>query len=755
MLIPQPQDLIGKCIGLWFEARSDATSSEWFHADTLTEGTLRLKESQKNIYYRLEPMASAAFVTGGGAILFLGDDRLALDLIHAQAFQLNPGLSAISVMETGEHLDVNPAWLAAMEYERSDVISKTARDMNIWEFDSFRTEVVNQLSEYGRVENLEGRMRTKSGKLRNIIVSAEVVSYSSRKLAIFASHDITEVKQSHAELEALNRQLEARVEERTAELAAKNTQLLEAVARAESANNAKGRFLATMSHEIRTPLNAIINMAELMAEETRDGPHAHYLSNIVNSAQALAAIVNDTLDFARIEADRLHISPVEVNLETIVEEVARSLAPLGHRKGVELVLTITPQVTHMAYIDPTRLRQILYNLVGNAIKYTRKGWVWIDLDFAATNGRQELLLSIHDTGVGIDQIDQNRIFDRFSQINPGADSASSGTGLGLSIALGIIHAMEGTISVDSQAGQGSTFRVTLPVLSHSSPTATGPLQNLVVFGPNSKTRSTLQSSLVGMGVTPEIIDEISPTSVPWGDAVALVVLPLSASTAFVKEWINHARSLCSHVVILSPVGLFTENAIEPLPDGESVEFYPIGKDRLLSALRSQPALAEPVGQPLPAKALAGVNILIADDVEENRLVVEWGLKACGANVTTVENGAHAIQLLEKKSFDLILMDLRMPGLDGYQTASRIRSLKGRAGQTPIIAVSANVTPDLPKMESSGISDFLPKPFRPSDLRSIVLRTLNRTSPEKHNPPVQEHHLLLDSDFLAAQLHYAG
>nr|WP_275943732.1 ATP-binding protein [Gluconacetobacter tumulisoli] len=693
--------------------------------------------------------------TENGAIIFLGDDTQTLDLIHAQAFQLNPGLSAISVLETGEHLDVNPAWLSAMEYQRSDVIGKTARDMNIWENISFRSEIVRQLTTYGRVENLEGRMRTKSGKLRDIIVSAERVSYFGRTLAVFASHDITEVKKSHADLAALNRRLEARVAERTAELETKNRQLLDAVKRAEAANDAKSRFLATMSHEIRTPLNAIINMAELLAEEKRTGLDAKYLSNIVNSAQSLAAIVNDTLDFASIEENELKIVPIEVNVEVIVEGVIRSLAPLGHRKGVELVLSIAPRLPEDICVDPTRLRQILYNLIGNAIKFTRSGWIGVYVDLATTNGYHELLLSVCDTGIGIEPIDQNRIFDRFSKISPGSDDATSGTGLGLSIALGLAQAMGGAIGVDSSPNHGSTFRVSLPASSCSAPPPDMPLNEVIILGPGSKTRSGLESACIGLGVATRVVEQGDAISGSPLLGVALVVLPLSVCATSMMEWYERACSLCSRVIVFSPIGQTTEVLSGLALENSQIEFYPIGRSSLSALLNGQDSSARSEDGPQIALSLAGLHVLIADDVEENRLVVEWALKACGARITTVDNGEDAVGLIKQGVFDLLLLDLRMPGLDGYETAARIRSLGGRAGKTPIIAVSANVTPDGSRMQAAGIDNFLAKPFRPSRLRSAVLKALGRSHTGEHDAVTQNPHPILDAAFLAAQLSYAG
>ncbi|GBQ22160.1 PAS domain-containing protein [Gluconacetobacter sacchari DSM 12717] len=751
----QGTPVAGGSITHWLEPESGPLSSPWFSSNAAIEGTLRLKRRNKIIRYRLEPITSFTRETEGGAILFLGDDTLTLNLIHAQAFQLNPGLSAISVLETGEHLDVNPAWLNAMEYQRGDVIGRTAQDMNIWENTSFRSEVVRQLTKYGHVDNLQGRMRTQSGNLRDIIVSAKRVSYFGRILAVFASHDITEVKKSHADLEALNRQLESRVAERTAELETKNTQLLDAARLAQAANDAKSRFLATMSHEIRTPLNAIINMAELLLEIKSNDLDKKYLVNIVNSAHSLASIVDDTLDFAKIEENELKIVPIEVNVEAIVEEVVRSLAPLGHRKGIEFVLTHAPRLPESIRIDPTRLRQILYNLIGNSIKFTRSGWIEINVDLVVTNDEHELLLSIQDTGIGIAPADQNRIFDRFSKLSPGSDDATSGTGLGLSIAQGLAQAMGGRITVDSTRNHGSTFSVALPVRSCSAPPSGMTVSEVIILGPESRTRSALEAACAGLGIASRVAGRETALSGSPSRTAALVVLPLSVSPPSAIELYQRARSLCSRVIVFSPIGQTIDTLPSVLFENSQLEFYPIGRSSLRAALSEQDSTTQTAEVQQIAPSLSGTRILVADDVEENRLVIEWGLRACGAHITTTDNGEDAIRLMQQDVFDLLLLDLRMPGLDGYQTAARLRSLGGRIGGTPIIAVSANATPDASKMEAAGIKDFLAKPFRPSHLRSMVLDVLGRSSRGRQVDIVQNRRPILDAAFLTAQMNYAG
>lgn len=701
-------DLLGRQIDGLVEQAGPPSSLNWLECDRTIEGQVSTRASGEALRYRLQPMHREENICG--LVLLLSREAIDLDLVHARAFHLNPGLSAISVLETGEHLDVNPAWLRSMEYDRADVIGRTAAEMRIWDKgDTTRAQIVSRLREDGHVENLATRMRTRTGKLRDIVVSAELVEYSGRKLAFFASHDITEVRQANAALAALNRELEARIAQRTAEIERKNEELAAAANAAVAANEAKSHFLSMMSHEIRTPLNAVINMTDLLLEKTTiASDNSDYLTSIAGSARALATLVDDILDFARIEAGHLTVTPARTDVGALVEEVARSLAPAAHKKMLDLVLVMDPELPGWAMLDPARLRQILFNLIGNAIKYTSSGWIEVRVVFA--DG--ELVFEIVDTGVGISEADQDYIFERFSRIGEHGDNPVQGAGLGLNISAGLVRAMGGSINMSSAAGQGSTFRFTVPLDAFGEPCLFPLPFRVLLVGQGSRTMEICEANLRAHGLDIEVATAQGSASSPF-DAV-LFVEALPTSDRVETGWRSDADGLYENAVMLKPIG---QVATPPSP-GVRIESYPISVSSLLAALKPGDVLDGKDREPV-LSALVGAHILVADDVAENQLVAKWILEAAGAYVTIVDRGQAALEHLAHSRFDILLLDQRMPGLDGYQTAMCVRGLDGPVARIPIILVSASARPDNERLAAAGIDAFLAKPFTPLGLRIAV------------------------------------
>ncbi|RDD70847.1 ATP-binding protein [Paracoccus versutus] len=751
----------GTPVDAWLRPVEGAASG-WFASVQRSEGHLLRTDGAGQFCYRLDPMA------GGGAILYVMQKMGNLDPIYARAFQINPGLSALSVLDTGEHLDVNDAWLRNMEYSRDEVIGRTASEMQVWEQgDTSRAEIVRRLREEGKIENFQARMRTRTGKLRDILVSAELVEHEGRKLAFFASHDITEVRKAQGELEALNRQLEQRIAERTAEIERKNQELAEAAERAQAANEAKSQFLSVMSHEIRTPLNALLNMAELLIEDGSPAPAGAYLTGIASSARALSAIVNDVLDFSRIETGHLEIYPNVTDIGQLCEEAVRGIATLAHRKGLDVALIFGPRLPKAVTVDPVRLRQILFNLVGNAIKYTQQGWIEVRADLAGGDEESRLVVEVADTGIGIRPEDLGRIFERFSRIGADANREIHGAGLGLNISAGLARAMGGMIDVESEFGRGSSFRVTLPLAPRDDAAETSlrqPLQGCVaLLGPAGRTREAFRVTLKGQGLDVCVFDtaEAAGAASPLGVDTALIVLPVDpdgadgSAGAGPSDWPAAARGLSDRVVVLVPLGSTVARSLAEA-SGLRVEVYPIAPPNLLAIIQGGTA-CDPRPAQEKALSLAGVRVLVADDGEENRLVAQWVLSASGAEVVTVESGQSAIDCAVRQPFDILLLDLRMPDFSGYETALRIRALGGWAARVPIVAVSANIAPDMTGMRAAGIDGFLAKPFTPAELRAKVQGHLHHPGddigPENSNMAAATP--VLDENFLASQVTYAG
>ncbi|MEQ8348017.1 MAG: ATP-binding protein [Sneathiellaceae bacterium] len=558
------------------------------------------------------------------------------------------------------------------------------------------------------------------------------------------TQEVLRHQRTQSELAVLNRELEDRVAARTADLAAKNEQLAGAIRRAEEANEAKGRFLAMMSHEIRTPLNAVINMADLMIETERGGADRGYLSAIATSSKGLLGIVEDILDLSRIEAGRIRIAPVATAIEEIVEEVVQSVAPLAHRKGLDIASTIGSDVPETVMIDPARVRQILLNLVGNAVRYTRSGWVHVDVDLVRQDDGDLLVLDVADTGIGIAQADRERVFERFTQVGEMADGRAGSTGLGLTISRQLVERMGGAINLRSVVGQGSAFRITLPVAAPGPAVSPHSDDQIAVLGPPSRTQQSFAATLVKIGAglrRIEHIDEPGAADLPRV-ATALVVMPVQGwDAATVRDWCRFAQRLCPNVTLFVPLGAANKNLAAQLPDHVRLETYPASRDRLVSCLSDSagPGAGQAAGD--APDWLAGLRVLVVDDNEENRLVAARGLERAGATVRTAGDGETAIAAAAADGFDLILLDLRMPGLDGFATARGLRALDGAAGRVPILAVSASITTEtLDRIAAAGMDGHLAKPFRPHDLRAAAARYLKRgpdpapVAPAAGSPP---------------------
>lgn len=546
-----------------------------------------------------------------------------------------------------------------------------------------------------------------------------------RNLAL--AHEVRQHQRTQSALAALNRELEDRVATRTADLAAKNELLAGAIRRAEEANDAKGRFLAMMSHEIRTPLNAVINMADLMIETERGGVDRGYLGAIATSSKGLLGIVEDILDLSRIEAGQIRIDPVPTAIEEIVDEVVQSVAALAHSKGLDIACTVGAGVPATVAVDPARLRQILLNLVGNAVRYTPDGWVHVDVDLVQQEAGEHLVVDVVDTGIGIDPADHERIFERFTQVGDLVESRAGSTGLGLTISRQLAQRMGGEISLRSRSGQGSAFRLSLPVTVEEPARVLHSGDVVAVLGPPSRTQQSFAATLVKIGAGLRRIERLDDPGAAGAGPVttAIVVLPVRGNSGeAARAWCRFAQSLCPNVVLFIPLGAAGAGLAAAVPGNLRIETYPVSRDRLASCLSDIAARPDPAAGGDAMDRLAGRRILVVDDNEENRLVAARGLERAGALVRAAADGETAIAAAAGEPFDLILLDLRMPGLDGFATAQRLRALGGAAGRVPILAVSASITTEiLGRIAETGFDGHLAKPFRPRDLRATVAQYL--------------------------------
>ena len=588
------------------------------------------------------------------------------------------------------------------------------------------------------------------------------------------------------------RREDARVAELERELARHRElerELLAAKQDAEAAMLAKGEFLATMSHEIRTPLNGIIPLLDIVLSTGLDKQQREYLATAYQSARQLLSIVDDILDYSKIEAQKLELETVGLNLRELVEGVTRLLGRNAEAKGLKLAVSIDPALRLAARGDPTRLRQVLTNLVSNAIKFTERGSITIELrKRGETRTQTDVLFSVTDTGIGISPEQQAGLFQPFSQADASTTRTFGGTGLGLVICRRIVELMQGRIGLRSEPGRGSTFWFSVPLLK--------------AVGDVAPARSDLHGSRILL-VSPDaaLAKRLVPFFHGWGMQTATTTIPADAlaklrtaagsggqwaydfvlvdfagmhksATALTRNVLKDAALEQARVVAIqgdeeipaelreSPrVAAWSRQVREPeLRAGlvRLLELDPTASDTttieaLLPRLEAPPPVSEPsaaaraeatqaattspprattASMPAPSD---GVRVLLVEDNAVNRTVAQRLLQLAGIAHDAAENGRIAVERLEQAHYDAVLMDCMMPVLDGYAATRAIRKLEQdgvRRGRIPIVAMTANaMAGDREKCLAAGMDDYMSKPLN----RALLEETLRKWLPARSAP----------------------
>jgi signal transduction histidine kinase/CheY-like chemotaxis protein len=472
-----------------------------------------------------------------------------------------------------------------------------------------------------------------------------------------------------------------------------------------AASRAKSQFLANTSHEIRTPLNGILGMTELALEGPLSLEQRGYLESVRQSGKTMLAIINDLLDISRIESGRFTIEAVPIRVDEVVSSAARALVAQAHQKGLELVVNVLPEVALHRVGDPLRLTQIVTNLVGNALKFTERGEVEVQLSRGAAD--DELVLSVRDTGVGIPAARLDAIFEAFTQSDGSTTRRYGGTGLGLTISRELSRLMGGDVRVSSVEGQGSTFTATLrlglvsgPV---SSPSITGEV--LLLEARDSNARAT-EHALTRLGATTRRCTSLDEVEAALNDRSSLAVF-LDSSMEGALELRERLEARGVDAVMLVPFGI-------PTRKGRSLA-RPLLTQEVAAALAPKEAAQEAaVQRPSPARKL---KVLLAEDNAINATVARRLVERAGHEVTHVWNGQAAVASVLEQPWDLVLMDVQMPELDGLEATRRIRAQETVSQQhVPIYAMTANAMgSDQVQCLAAGMDGFLTKPV---DLRHL-------------------------------------
>jgi two-component system, sensor histidine kinase and response regulator len=621
----------------------------------------------------------------------------------------------------------NPAFESLFRYRERDILGESLAELLTTP--EIRAEVGSNQKRLirGQAMHLVARRKRADGSL----VDVEAYSVPLRRDGIYSGalllyQDITERKHSEA---ALLRAKEA----------------------AESANRAKSEFLANMSHEIRTPMNGIMGMTELVLDTELDAEQREYLNLAKTSADSLLGLINDILDYSKIEAGKLDIESIEFNLGDCLGDTMKTLSLRAHQKGLELAFEIEPDVPDALLGDPGRLRQIIVNLVGNAIKFTEHGEVVLGVRME-TRVQDDALLhfTVRDTGIGIPLDKQAAIFEAFKQADGSMTRKYGGTGLGLTISSRLVELMNGRLWVESEPGKGSCFHFSLRYELQKSPSRTvvprdpETLRNMrvLVVDDNATNRQILVKILENWRMKPTTSESGAKAMVTLNEAKGLgrnfplilldAQMPEMDGFALAEYIKRHPDFRAATVMMLSSAGQRGDAArcrelgvsaylTKPVRQGELM-------DAILAALGTR-AKAEAQSSPELVtrhslrESRHRLSILLAEDNAVNQLVAVRLLEKCGHTVTVAANGKKTLEVLEHASFDLILMDIQMPEMNGWEATQAIREKERSSGRhIPIVAMTAHAMKgDEEKCLAVGMDDYLTKPIRTAELMRVLER----------------------------------
>lgn len=543
----------------------------------------------------------------------------------------------------------------------------------------------------------------------------------------------TSLSETKEELEVANEELQVQI----SEYQQLERDLRKAKEAAEEAVSVKSQFMANMSHEIRTPMNAVIGMTSLLLDEELIPEHRDFVETIRSSGEMLLSIINDILDFSRLEREKEELEEQPFSLRSLVEESLDLVAKNAFEKGLDIAYTIDRSVPETIVCDPARLRQVLLNLLNNAVKFTEQGEVVLSVSHSPAGVRQEIHFAVRDTGIGIPQEDLGKLFQPFSQVDASLSRGYEGTGLGLAISKKLVELMGGKVWVETEEGKGSVFHFTIMAkapLGEPKAMPTGPQAQLegksvLVVDGNQTSRRIIDKQLRDWGMMPvlaasgrEALSTLRPGAA-FDAAVINMKLPEMGGSLLAREMAGHCKGL--------PVIIFAQAGQKPSGDYAAVLTLPIKPFQLHKTLtdlfRTQHVQEETPQDEVQADAKP-LRILMAEDNASSQKVVLQMLKKLGYRADVVANGLEAVQALNRQQYDVVLMDVRMPVMDGLEATRKIKELWPTAKNPRIIALTAYaLAGDKEKCLEAGMDEYLSKPVKIDELADALSRFSNASA----------------------------